>query len=353
MKSLTPFKRSASRGANYYVRFKVRSKTYLWCTKTDELWLARKRGKNYHEHVIAGAFGLVDRMNAYSTVATFDELIDAYLLLPSPALKTRQTNTNAMRAIMAANGLSGSDSIDRLSAQTIVRYQQKCVARSRNNESAVVTCNGRVRCARSMFSKRALVSYDVDLKVPEDVVRNMFKVPALREAEPRRELPSEAAAAKAHTDLPAHPEHYRAFLLARYAGLRAGEIKEARRDWLDGELLYIGGRTDQFNTKSRKWRVVALPTRVAELLMLSDDPVYLVGPNRNRVVNRELPDMLQAMGFPEKKPLHSTRRLYGSVVYTEQGPRQARDALGHSTQAVTDRHYARSLDAPKSVAYAG
>ncbi|HEY0967644.1 MAG TPA: hypothetical protein VGD88_09660 [Opitutaceae bacterium] len=353
MKPIKLLKRSDAKGAPFYARFKVRKKAYLWSTKTDDISLARKRAQNYRAAVIADKFSLVDRMNTVSTVATFDQLIAAYLALLTPAPKTRAVNVSAMRAIMAANNLIGSDRLDRLDAQCVTRFQHKSLAAAGGGESAMVTCNSRVRCARSMFSKRALYCYGAELKIPEETVKAFFRVPALRESEPRRELPTAEADAKAHAELPAHPEHYRAYLLARYGGLRAGEIVAARRDWLDGEKLYIGGKTDEFNTKSRRWRVVALPPRVAELLTLSDDPVFLVGPNRVRTVRVGLPAYLKDMGFPKTKPLHSIRRQFGSEVYTQFGPRQARDALGHSTQQITDRHYCRSLDAPKALAFAG
>lgn len=353
MKAIRVLKRTDKRGAPFHARFKVRGIAYLWSTRTDDISLARKRAQHYREAIIAKNFSLVDGMKKGNPVATFDELIEAYLELPCPAKKTRTINVSAMRAIMAANSLKGSDHLNRLDHLTVKRFHQKSLSAAGGGESAKVTCNSRVRCARSLFSKRARSNYDEGLKIPDEVVNAFFKVPALPESEPRRELPSAAADAKAHAKLPAYPEHYRAFLLARYGGLRAGEIVAARRDWLEGDKLYIGGRTDEFNTKSRRWRVVTLPQEVAQLLTLSDSPVFLVGPHRVATVTRKLPEMLKAIGFPKAKPLHSLRRLFGSHVYTQFGPRQARDALGHSTQQVTDRYYARSLDSTSALAFAG
>lgn len=348
MKSLVPFKRSTAWGAPYYVRFEVRKKGYLWSTKTDNLQLAKVRGKDYRTKVLAQRFDLVDRMNTVSDVATFKELFAAYEALPAPAESTRRGNINALKTIIASVGYSGTDRIDRLDSQTVLRYQQKCLALSASSESAVVSCNSRVRCARSIFSKRAMASYT--LKVPEETVKAFAAIPLLKESEPLRELPSQDAMAKAAAELPKSPAHYRAYLLARYGGLRRGEIIAARRTWLDGNLLYVGGK--EFVAKSRRWRVVELPAEVAALLNLSDDLIYLVG-HHPATVAEELPPMLQKFGFPEKKSLHSVRRYFGSEIYTLFGPRQARDALGHSQQAVTDRHYCRSLDAPKPLAFVG
>jgi integrase len=345
-------KRSESPGSPYYARFKVRKKAYLWSTKTNELHLARKRAKAYRDAIVAEQFGLADRMKATNGVATFGQLITAYLKLPTPAKRTRGMNVGAMRAIMGANGLTDSDTVDRMDAQCVARFQQRSLAATANKASATVTCNSRVRCARSLFSKRALACYDPALNLPDEAVRSFFKVPFLREAESRPELPSAQADAKAHQELPGSPEHYRAFLLARYAGLRAGEIKAARRDWLDGRRLCIGGKAEEFSTKSRKWRVVELPENVAELLKLSDDPVFLVGPNRVTVVDRQLPDMLRELGMPKAKPLHSLRRLFGSIVYNTQSPRLDRDALGHRDLSTTEAAYCRSVDIAAPVAFA-
>lgn len=349
MKALVPFKRSTTPGAPYYVRFEVKKRAYLWSTKTDDLALAKKRGRDYRAKIIAERFDLVDHMRTTSRVPTFAELEKAYHSLPAPKPSTKRGNVNCLKIFLAAVGLKESDHVDRLDGKLVVMYQQRCLAEGKGSDSAIYSCNTRVRSARSLFSKRALACYGLEL--PHDKIASFFRIPLLPEPEKRPELPSDGALSRVSGSLQDKPEHYRAYLLARYAGCRAGEIAAARRDWLEGCKLHIGGR--EFNAKSRRWRCIELPQEVAKLLTLSDDPVFLVGSNRIRVVYRELPGLLKGLGFPKKKPLHSLRRLYGQHVYVEQGPRLARDALGHSEQRVTDAFYCRSVDTPRALAFTG
>jgi integrase len=355
MKALVPFKRknaqgSIAQGSPYYVRFEVRKKAYLWSTKTDDLALAKIRGKEYRKQVIAERFDLVDRMHTASSVATFSGLIAAYEALPSPAPSTRKANVHALEAIMEATGLKGYDRLNQLTSGTIKKYQQMRLAQSQCSESSKISCNSRIRCARSLFSKRSLAYYGEDLKVPEETVKALFSIPMLKEPERRPELPGAEALAKVADGLKDMPDYYRAYALGRFGGLRAGEIKAARRDWLENNLLYVGGK--DFTAKSKRWRVVELPAEVVALLHQSDDLVYLVGSRRAKVVDRELPTALQKMGFP-RKPIQSLRRLFGSLVFNEQGARQAKAALGHLNIATTEKYYLRSFDAPKAVAFVG
>ena len=360
MKPLLPYKRSHKPGSTYYVRFMVKRRSFKWNTKTDDMSLARMRGKEYRATILSGAYHLADLMKQGRGAATFGELIAAYLALPAPAANTRKKNVASLRVVMAAAGLHEFDRLDRLDPQVVVKYQSACVTKRPGNSSAVISCNGRVRGARSLFSKRCLASYSIN--VPESAARSFFKIPLLKESEPRRELPSPAAVTKALEALKDRPEFYRVYLLAALAGLRSGEIKEARRDWLETverqvngkaeqvTLLHVGGK--EFHAKGRRWRSIALAPRVVELLTQSDDPVYLVGPNRHETVNHLMAPLLRSAGFPPK-PLQSLRRLAGSRIYTDYGPRQARDFLGHADQRTSDTHYLRSLDAPEPLSFVG
>ena len=335
------------------VRFMVRGKAYLWSTKTPDKGIAAKRAKDYREKVVAEAWHLVDAMKTVSGTPTFGGLIKLYDTMPTPDPRTKSQNVAGLRSIMACHGFTEHDRLDRITSQFVLKYQQVCTTARPGVESALVTCNSHVRRARSLFSRRCLAAYEGVLAIPDAVVKAMFKIPLLKESERRPDMPSLEALQKAQEALKTHPDHYRAYLLVRYGGLRAGEVINCRREWLEGNVLYVGGKPEVFRAKSRKWRAVALPLEVVDILNQSDDPVYFIGPRRTVIVRHEISPMLRLAGFTSRNPLHSLRALFGSHVYTEQGPRQARDVLGHSTQAVTDKSYARSLDAPKPVAFAG
>lgn len=340
-------KRSTDKLAPYYARFEVRGKAYWWSTKTEDKKLAESRAKAYRNAVVAGQFNLADSMKARQGGATFGEVLKEYLAFASPEETTRKTNAAALRLVLAASGFSETTTVDRTTAQLALKWQQ--VGRARG--TSVFTINSRLRQARSVFSSQALASYTSELALPREAIRSFFDISPLKEPERRPELPVDAADKKAAATLPTvNPRAFRAYLLARYAGMRASEIKAANKNWFAGDILHIGGIPDEFVTKSRKWRAVRLPQPVIDTLLASDKD-SLVGKCPKQLVDHTLPALLQSYGFPKKKPLHSLRRLFGSIVYTTQGPRQARDALGHANQATTDKHYARSLDAPAAITY--
>ena len=156
--------------------------------------------------------------------------------------------------------------------------------------------------------------------------------------------------AAAELALKDHPWHYRAYLLARYGGCRAGEILHARRDWIDGNRLTIGDSL--YTPKSGKRRTVTLPEQAVAVLLAGDD-LYLAGPRRKEIVAWELNAMLKKAGFTDPKPLHSLRRLFGSLLFSHQSPAIAQAALGHSSLTVTQDHYATLLTQQKAVDWAG
>jgi hypothetical protein len=335
------------------VRFSVRNKIYPFSTQTTDKALALIRAKDYRNKIVGQQFGMADQMKTRGGAPTFAELYKAYDALPAPKPLTRKRNISSLKSVLAVSGIKDSDRMDRLAAGVVLKYQQHCVKLRPDSNSAVVSCNSKIRQARSIVSRDSVSAYvDSGMNIPKEAVASFMERTLLDEAHGRPVLPSADAMAKVNDLLKDHPEHHRAFLLAFYGGLRAGEIREARRDWLDGSILHIGGDPNQSTTKGRKWRPVALPDPVPQLLLASNDPVYLVGPRRHQIVSVELNQMLKTIGFP-MKPLQSCRRLAGSLVYTAQGPRQARDMLGHGQQATTDRFYARSLDLPKPIQFVG
>jgi integrase len=355
---MKPFKRVPEsdprhKDANYYVQFQVAGKAYLFCTKiSDNAVVAVKRGKAYRDAIVAKAYGLADGMKQGGGAPLIEDLIAAYLALPAPPEPTRKANANALLAVLKVSGLNGKDRVARIDRSVIANYQTHCMKQRPGDMSAVVTTNSICRKARSVFSKRALNYYHGTAnQVPDEVARAIFSVPLLRETTGDIELPSDEAQAKAAAELTG--AYRRVWILARFAGLRAGEIREARRSWLDGNILTVAPNPNEYAAKGKRSRKIALPQEAVDELLASDDMTYLVGPNRCQIVRREMPAMLIKLGFPKKSPLHSLRRLFGSVVYTTQGGRQAKDALGHSSLATTEKFYAKSMAAAAPVQWAG
>lgn len=339
------------------VRFSVRNQIYPFSTQTTDHALALIRAKDYRNKIVAGAYGLADSMRSRSSTPSLAEIFKAYDAMPFPKPTTRKRNISSMKTVLAASGLDETARISQLGSSIILKFQQDRINERPDghpqHQSAIVSCNSKVRQARSIFSRKCVESYnDAGLSVPKESIESFMGRSMLDEATGRPVLPSADAMAKVNELLKDHPQHHRAFLLAFYGGLRAGEVREARRDWLENNVLHVGGNPNQATTKGRRWRAVALPDPVPELLLASNDPIYLVGDRRHQVVSTELNQMLKSIGFPAK-PLQACRRLAGSLVYTAQGPRQARDMLGHFDQSTTDRFYAKSLDLPKPIQFVG
>lgn len=332
--------------APYYFRFAVKGKRNQWCTKTEDRPLAKKRAKAYRDQVVAGAFNLVDQMKSRQGGATYKEVLAEYENHVRPTYTARKQNMTSLRYLLAASGLSETAIIaDTCSPQLGLKWQKQELAAG----TPVSTINSRLRMAKAVFAKKSMIHYT--LEMPKEAIRSLFEAPFLTEPKQRPELPLPEADAKAHAELPKFPEVWRAYLLARYGGLRSAEIIASNKSWLEGTTLWIGGR--EFVAKNRKYRPVVLPPEVVAFVLdgADDRGGSLVGKHPKEVVKSTLIEKLHALGFPKKRPLHANRKLWGSIVYTEQGPRQARDGLGHATQKTTDDHYALSLDAPKAVSF--
>jgi integrase len=331
--------------APYYWRGMVRGTRHLWSTKTNDKATALKRAKHHRDALIAEKYHLVDAQKARSGIPTVGMVIGQYkdmaaaLQLPEATVKK---NIKSLRLVLEASGLGDNDTLDKLGRAVAVKWQSKMTAAS----MPATTINSRQRCAYSLFSARCMMRYDPPL--PTAYLDDFRSVPLMQVDEQIRPMPDAAAIAKAHELLPANPQHYRAFLLGAYGGLRSSEIVAARWDWIEGDTIIIGGR--EYVAKSGKWRAVKLAADVLAKLGTGEPTASIIGEAAATVVRRQLPVMLKALGFAGPDPVHSLRRWFGSMVATRHGIFAARDALGHSTTAVTERHYARLLTAAAPIA---
>jgi len=335
------------------VRFSVRNKIYPFSTQTTDKALALIRAKDYRNKIVAGEFQMADAQKARGGSPTFAEVFTAYDALPVPEKQTRKRNIASMKAVLAASKLDETARLDKLGSGLAMAYQAKMKGDRPGINAALVSSNTNLRRSRSIFSKHALLAYKGAMAIPLDAVRSYFEVPFLRAAKPLKMLPTEEAMAAAVVALKDHPWHYRAMLLARYGALRAGEILNSRRSWLDGNVLRIGAFPDEYKPKSGAERRVTLPAEVVAILTSGDDPVWLVGPRRREIVAWELNAMLKKAGFTDPKPLHSLRRMALSNVFTTQGAEAAQSVAGHSSIVVTQQAYAHLLKPTEAIAFTG
>ncbi len=352
---------------DWYTRFAVRGKRYLWSTKTDDPKVAKLRAKEYRDKIVAGAYHLVSPMKAHAGGATFAELMESYKTLPIPAgAATRRTNCSALRAVLAVSGLGELDRVDRIGATVATAYQQaklgvdpRELSNGLKNDSLgtggpshsdIVSANSALRKARSLFSKRAMAYYPPEFQLPRERINEFLAVPLSRVSQQVRPLPSPAALAAADAGLPAHKHEYCAYLLAKYAGLRSGEIATAQWSWLVGDTLMVGGADGVATTKSRRFRAVPLDPAIVQILRANKtDDTYIVAKYPKEVVRRSLVAMLKAYGFPMPDPLHSIRRWHASWRFTHQSAAAAQTIMGHQSVNTTIGHYATMVNAPAAM----
>ena len=343
----------ASPDCPWTARFSVRCVAYQWSTQTTDKKLAATRAKDYRQKIISGEFNLADSMKQRGGAAKIEEIIKVYDTLPAPIEHTRKRNVAALKAVLKASKLSVDDRVDRLGAHIVTAYQSAMLKAHPGSNSAMVSANSNVRMARSVLSKAALLTYRQTLTVPKEPVEGFFNAPFLKVARPMKMLPSADAMAKAVIALKDKPYHFAAYNLGRYGGLRAGEIMNAKRSWLDGTTLRIGAFPDEFKTKSGAERRIALSAEVVKILLAGDDPVWLCGPRRREIVGRELNAILRDAGFTDAKPTHSLRRMALSNVFTTQGAEAAQEFAGHSSIVVTQQAYSHLLKPTEAIAFTG
>lgn len=344
-------------GKPYYAQFEVRNKRYVWCTRTPDRRLAETRAKVYREKIVSEQFHLVDLMKSANKMPSFAEVFKEYQTLPIRCSKTtRNKNIASFKIILAAVGLTENDGLMKLDRDAALAWQRYCLKPGLNGaveasqHASVVTCNSRLRQARSLFSKRAMQFYVA--KLPAERIAGFMSVPLFKENERKREVPTPAMLAAAEAMLPDHKAEWCAYLLAKQAGLRAGEIEAAERSWLADNMIHVGGVVGTAETKSGRFRSIPISESVAAVLRDAfPNHTHLCGEFPGQVVKRRLPALLRDCGFKMSDPTHSLRRWFGSWVYENHGASAARELLGHSSETVTMRHYARRLTLPPAIPF--
>lgn len=346
-------------GSNYYARFMVRNRRIVWCTRTPDKQLARARAKEYREKIVAKEYHLVDLMKSANGMPTIKQVTDEYLALPvGGALSSRNANIAALRLVMKAGGVGNDDGIYRIDGSLALGWQTHCLGSrqdgSNRSHSVLVTCNSRLRKAKAVFSRRAMQFYAVKFKMPLEQIKGFLAVPFLAQGEAQRAVPSDEAMAKAEALLfdGTHNAELCAYLLAKYGGLRPIEIINAKWSWIKEGAVYVGGTEGAATTKNKRFRIVSLdPAVIAVLESAKTHDSAVAGARAEYTVRRVLPGLLLNCGFPSPDPIVSLRRWNASWRYENQSPSAARDALGHSTESVTMRHYARRLSLPAAVPF--
>ena len=343
MKIPKPYRRSDAPNAPFYFQFTVGGKRHQWNSGSDDEVLATSLAM---KHLAEMRLGVAKKTP--DGVCSIQTVVDIYRTeSPHLDVRTVEGNINKLKAVLAASGLTFAAPVAALTRQVIVKYQ--------STKSACPTgANSVVRQARSIFSRRAIVSYE-HLGLPN--IDGFMRHPLLREPRKSYTPPPSDVIAKLVEDSKAlkltAPAAYCAFLLEMYAGLRAGEAVGARWDWVrdNGDA---GAWIEVPPTfKSRANRIISLdPTAHSELREFRSGDHIIPLENewaRHKVVHRTLGPWLRSRLGEGRKTNHELRKLFGSAVARADGLFAAQKALGHSSPKLTSDYYAGVLTLPRPV----
>jgi integrase len=212
--------------------------------------------------------------------------------------------------------------------------------------------NSAVRMACSIFIDRLRPGYEEHgVILPPDCTRVDW-LPVLKGG------PKEARGGdlvEEWAKLPIGPEWF-AIGLARFAGLRRGEIEACRGSWIvehKGQpCVQLMDREGEHMTKTgRIYRAAILNAQLAETLKAVPADSLVVNPrttDRHRWFERDLVNWCRPFTGASKKPLHRLRGLYAdhlaeitedAVTARLAGIREASKALGHTSTTTTLNHY--------------
>lgn len=141
-------------------------------------------------------------------------------------------------------------------------------------------------------------------------------------------------------------------LLGGWAGLRRNEIIHTRWSWLDFNvdkpIIHVKG-DDSFHVKDHEDRIIPMSQRIREALMphekegyVFDSAEWTKGRHHYRFdPKKSLMAALQDAGLTQKAPFLRLRHTFGSLL-VQKGVSIYKVSrwMGHSSVAVTERHYA-------------
>ena len=225
-------------------------------------------------------------------------------------------------------------------------------------ESKPATVNATLRKVKSIFSEGALQHYR---KVGIYTINPFQRDQPVPEESPPFQGYSMDKIGSLYTDARAElkgsdDDAFILFQLGLFAGLRQQEALWARWEDLRDTGMYV--RSDSVHrTKSKKGRFVYLPPEIVEEIRNLRNSLHPLmvpprkldarrgeGERRGRAVAKRLAQWLLGQGVIDAhKPIHELRKIYGSLIATEHGLYAAKELLGHSTIAVTEKTYAAFL----------
>lgn len=253
--------------------------------------------------------------------------------------------------------------LDRLTPAAVQKWRLAFVARAGAEPTAQVraklSCNSIIRQARSLFAKRILgmVRARVALPVPLPFEGAEFFKKLRSHLRYQSKVDAVALLGTARDELAKNePEQFKVLVLALCCGLRRNELDKLTWRQVDFDAGVIRIQTTRFfKAKSddsnatvdiepelvavlRGWKARAK----SEFVIESDirprlGTVY--AHYRTGPLLDSLTAWLRAKGVDDRKPLHTLRKEFGSIVADKMGIYAASRALRHADVQVTTMHY--------------
>jgi integrase len=373
-----------TRSDRYYLRAQVKGRQRLLASPHDTKlysmrWAKKKRDELRHgieEPAAAPAVAMADA--PAKKPATIEALVDTYRKAAADRFATfgkPQPHTvagNIRSLLIVVRQVNEVDEeqalkvrLGILDGNLVKAYVRKKVEQASSDytlqKRARVTATSTLTQARSVFAKWTRPYYQADDLVLPDLEE--FKTAGTKERMKKYELPPQAlrdkTAAAALKLLEKRSPLYLVYELAYECGMRSGEIRSARWDWIEENRTPDGTVLHEMNIRTRPdWkgpknltahRVPISAELLAELEDLRSDrpenPFILPGGTdnaRHNLIRRTFAMWMRKHGWDSKtyvKAAHELRKLAGSRWYTMAGLEWAAKWLG-DTPAVVAHYYA-------------
>jgi integrase len=353
------------RNGAYYVSCQVGGKRFLRASPYDGMTQSAAWARKFIADAKAGRWEKLEASKLRTGIASLGDVFAAYRAAAvnqmaidgKPGPRTVENNIGALGIILkAVHGIEKPDAhtsslLTRDLIEAYVRGKVESAGadndRIRRQRVSAASC---VRQAKSLFTRWAKSWYDSHgiqlptnlddfLKAGKSFKPDKYRIPPVELREATR-----AAASKAHE---ARNPIYPAYCLCYDLGMRAGEAKAARWDWIEADaqgnrFMHVCRRPD-WQSKNRKDRRIPVTPELWEELQAYriDGSDYILPEKaptmRYKLINRRLAAWMREVGWNREKypkAAHELRKLAGSLWYTKAGLQWAATWLGDTPETV-------------------
>jgi len=360
-------------GNQYYFRGEFRGREFKRSCPYETQLEAARWVKKFRRALRAGQDPLAQEPTVRAGAPSIGRLLELYdraarrqyAIDGCPAPATARANARALllvvgRALQTESpGLVNVTNLTRELAEEYIQITVEAVGEDyEKRRRARLTAGSTLRQAKSVFTAWAVRYYGNHVSIPECVeeFRKTGKVVRREKYQiPPKEL--RVATMRAARELKdARPDLNAVFILCYECGLRAGEAREARWEWFEGEkgsrLINIRRRSYWKGPKNLVPHAVPVSEEAySELCACRNGSEFIIPADtptgRRDLIAREFAAWMRAVGWNREtypKAAHELRKLAGSEWYTKAGIEWAAKWLGDSHQ--TAAHFYADLSAP-------